>query len=117
DFWYRLRLGDFPCAIAPLPLAAKRGTKLAVGFAGPTVDGVAPVEVQVPADPAVEALTVTPVGPNGLAGWPVTLLVSDFDEALAGPSIGTPAQAQRLPVPSGVSGRFARKSQLDHFAF
>jgi tetratricopeptide (TPR) repeat protein len=37
--------------------------------------------------------------PNGLPGWPVSLLVSDHDELLAGASIGTPAQAQRLPVP------------------
>jgi hypothetical protein len=117
DYWYRLRLGDFPCAITPWPLAAKRGTKVSVGFAGPQVDGVAPVEVQVSADPLVEAVSVTPVGPNGLPGWPVELLVSDHEEVLAGPSLQTPAEAQRLPVPCGVSGRFLRKSQRDHFVF
>src|SRR5262249_29605831 len=61
--------------------------------------------------------TVAPTGPNGLPGWPVSLLVSDHDEFLAGPSLQTPAEAQRLPVPCGVSGRFLRKSQHDHFAF
>ena len=40
DFWYRLRIGDFPCATSPLPMAAKRGTKATVFFSGPCVDGV-----------------------------------------------------------------------------
>jgi hypothetical protein len=70
DFRYRLRIGDFPCAITPVPLAAKRGSKVTVNFAGPQVDGVVPVEVPTPSDPAIEAVTVTPVGPSGLPGWP-----------------------------------------------
>jgi hypothetical protein len=116
DFWYRLRIGDFPCAVTPLPAAVKRGSKASVTFAGPQVEGVAPVEVEAPADPAVEALSVAPVGPTGLPGWPVTLLLSDHDELLAGPSIGTLQQAQRLTPPCGVTGRFLRKSQKDHYA-
>src|SRR5262249_55847868 len=80
------------------------------------VDGVAPVEVQAPADPAVEAVSVTPVGPNGLPGWPVSLLVTDHDELTAGPSIGMLQQAQRLTPPCGVTRRFLHKSQKDHFA-
>ncbi|MFO0811274.1 MAG: PPC domain-containing protein [Gemmataceae bacterium] len=115
DYFYRLRIGDFPCAIAPIPLAAKRGAKVAVGFAGPQVDGVKALDVQLPTDPAIEAIPLTPVGPNGLPGWPVSLLVSDHDELLAAPSIETPAKAMRLPVPGGVTGRFLRKSQVDHF--
>src|SRR5205807_6031071 len=38
DYHYRLRIGDFPCATTPLPLAAKRGAKVSVQFAGPQVD-------------------------------------------------------------------------------
>src|SRR5690349_5695059 len=30
DFWYRLRIGDFPCAVSPIPMAAKRGGKVTV---------------------------------------------------------------------------------------
>ena len=36
DFHYRLRIGDFPCATTTFPLAAKRGSKVSVQFAGPT---------------------------------------------------------------------------------
>src|SRR5262249_1033429 len=42
-FWYRLRIGDFPCATTPLPLAVKRGSQTTVSFAGPGVESVAPV--------------------------------------------------------------------------
>lgn len=113
DFHYRLRIGDFPCAIAPLPLAAPRGRKLSVAFAGPAVEGVAPVELTTPADPGIAAIPVTPIGPVGLPGWPVTLALSDFEELLA--LEPTPPDGLPLPVPGGVTGRFSRKSQVDRF--
>jgi hypothetical protein len=114
---YRLRIGDFPCALTPLPAAARRGTKAAIRFAGTQVQDAAPVEVVVPADPAVEAVSVSATGPNGLPGWPVTLLVSEHDEFLAADGITSLAQSQQLNPPCGVTGRFLRKGQRDHFAF
>jgi hypothetical protein len=117
QFLYRLRIGDFPCALTPLPAAARRGTRATIRFAGPQVQDVAPVEVAMPADPAVDAVSVSPTSPNGLPGWPVSLLVSEHDEFLAADGIGTIAQAQRLNPPCGVTGRFLRKGQRDHFAF
>jgi hypothetical protein len=117
DFFYRLRIGDFPCATTPLPLAVKRGTKAAVQFAGPTVDGVAPVEVVVPADPSVTALSVAPRGANGLYGWPVSLELSDLDETLEQEPNNEPARANRIPVPGAVTGRFAEKGDLDYYVF
>jgi hypothetical protein len=115
DFRYCLRIGDFPCAIAPLPLAVTRGRKVPVGFAGPQVDGVAPVDVQAPSAPDIHAINVVPRGSNGIPGWPVTLLVSDMDEILAPDSL--PTEGLVLPVPSGVTSRFLRKSQVDHYRF
>lgn len=117
DFHYRLRLGDFPCATAPLPLAIKRGTKAKISFAGPNVAGVAPVEVEGPTDPAVEYLSVAPVGPSGLHGWPVTLHVSELDEALEKEPNDDAARATRLAVPGAVSGRFEKNDDVDHFVF
>jgi hypothetical protein len=117
DFWYRLRIGDFPCATTPLPMAAKRGSKVSVNFAGPTVAGVPPVEVQVPSDPAVDTVWVAPRGSNGLYGWPVALGVSDLEEVLEQEPNNEPAKANRLSIPCGVTGRFQEKGDLDHFAF
>ncbi len=79
DFVYRFRIGDFPCATAVVPMAIKRGSKATVTFAGPNVDGVAPLEVQVPADPALDIVWLTPKGKNGLSGWPVSVALSDLE--------------------------------------
>src|SRR5262249_40498863 len=117
DFYYRLRIGDFPCATSPLPMAAKRGSKVSVRFAGPNVDGVAPVEVEVPSDPTVTALQVAPKAGNGLYGWPVTLAASDLEEALEQEPNDEPAQANRVQIPSAITGRFEKKGDRDHYVF
>ncbi len=117
DFWYRLRIGDFPCATAPIPMAAKRGSKVTINFAGPTVEGVTPEEINVPTDPAVDVLWIAPKGANGLFGWPVALALSDLDEIVEEEPNNEPAKANRIPVPGGVTGRFLEKGDLDHYVF
>ncbi|HEY7329256.1 MAG TPA: PPC domain-containing protein [Gemmataceae bacterium] len=117
DFLYRLRIGDFPCATTTLPLAVKRGSKTAVRFAGPNVDGVAPVEVTAPADPAIEFLSMAPRGANGLHGWPVTLALSDIEETVENEPNDEPAKANRIPVPGAITARFEKKGDLDSFIF
>ena len=117
DFHYRLRIGDFPCATTPVPMAAKRGSKVAVHFAGPNVEGVAPVEVTVPTDPTV---TVAAGGAEGgeravrLAGVAVRQRPRRADGAGAEQRAG-----QGQPPPGAVrrDGRFEQKGDLDHFVF
>jgi hypothetical protein len=115
DFHYRLRIGDFPCATTPLPLAVKRGSKTLVNFSGPMTEGVAPVEVTAPADPMTEAVWVTPRGANGLSGWPVLLALSNLDEVVEQEPNNEPAKANRIPVPGAVTGRFQEKGDIDHY--
>lgn len=117
DYVYRLRIGDFPCATTPIPMAAKRGSKVNVNFAGPTVEGVAPVEVNVPGDPAINTVWVAPKGANGLSGWPVALAISDVDEVVEQEPNDEPAKATRVPVPGGVTGRFSKKGTVHHYGF
>ncbi|MFO0879017.1 MAG: hypothetical protein U0840_16865 [Gemmataceae bacterium] len=115
DFHYRLRIGDFPLATTPLPLAMKRGTKGPIRFTGPYVESAPPVEVQAPADPLVESVQVAPRGPNGLHGWPVLLHLSDLEEQLEREPNNDPKQAQRLAPPVAVTGRFETRDDLDHY--
>jgi hypothetical protein len=115
DFHYRLRIGDFPCATTPYPLAVKRGSKTKVAFAGPNVEGVAPVEVTAPTDPTVSVVWLAPKGANGLHGWPVALSLSDLPEVTEQEPNNEPAKATRLTVPCGVSGRFLEKGDKDFY--
>jgi hypothetical protein len=117
DFWYRLRIGDFPCATVPIPMAVRRGGQATVHFTGPMVEGVAPVEVAVPNDPGVTSVAVAPHGANGLYGWPVTLTVSDHEELVEQEPNNEPASANRIPVPAGVTGQFLQSGDVDHFVF
>lgn len=117
DFQYCLRIGDFPCATTPVPMAAKRGSKVSVSFAGPNVEGVPAVEVQTPSDPAVDTIWVTPTGANGMHGWPVPLALSDMDELMEQEPNNDPAHANRVPVPCGITGRFQEKGDIDHYVF
>ncbi len=117
DYWYRLRIGDFPCATAPVPMAARRGTRVKVAFAGPSVADCAPVEIAVPSDPAVTSLWLTPRRAGGQLGWPVLLAVSDLEQAVEREPNNDPAHANRIPLPGGVTGRFEAKGDIDHFVF
>ena len=117
DFAYLLRIGDFPCATSPLPMALKRGVKAPINFAGTMVEGVAPVEVTAPADPNTEVMWVTPRSAAGLAGWPVALAMSDVDEIVETEPNNEPAKATRVPVPGGVTGRIQERSDIDYYVF
>jgi hypothetical protein len=117
DFWYRLRIGDFPCATTPLPMAARRGSQVTVHFAGTNVEGVAPVEVAVPADPTRNTIWIAPKAANGLYGWPVALALSDHEELLEHEPNHDQARANRIPVPSGVTGRFLTTGAVHHYVF
>jgi hypothetical protein len=71
----------------------------------------------VPSDPAVNTLWVSPRGAGGLSGWPVALAVSDHDELVEQEPNNEPAQANRVPVPGGITARFLEKGDRDHFVF
>lgn len=117
DFWYRLRVGDFPTAITPFPLAAKRGSKASIGFAGADLDAVSPVAIDVPADHALEAVSIVPKGARPNSGWPVSVLLSDVDEVTEQEPNNDAAKANRVPFPCGISGRFQDKSDIDCYVF
>jgi len=117
EYFYRIRIGDFPLATTPIPMAAKRGTKAKVLFAGPAVDGVSPVDVEVPDDPTTNVVWVSPKGASGLHGWPVPLTLSDHDEAVESEPNNDPKQANRFSVPGGITGRFQQSDDPDYYIF
>ena len=53
DYFFRLRIGDFPLVTVPVPLAAQRGQKVPIQFAGPALAGAQPVTLTAPTDRTV----------------------------------------------------------------
>ncbi len=118
DWFYRLRIGDFPAAVTPMPLALRRGATGTIGFAGPSVEGVPAVTVAAPRDPDVQTIWLTPVRPeSGLPGWPVALTISDLEEQIEQEPNDEPSQANRVSLPGAVSGKLEKKYDRDHFIF
>lgn len=114
DYAYRLRVGEFPGATTAFPLAVQRGKPAVIGFAGPALEGVLPVNRPAAVGPV---LSVAPRRQSGVAGWPVPVLIVDHPETTEQEPNNAPAQANKLPVPGGVSARFGEKNDVDHFAF
>ena len=116
DFFYRLRIGEFPGAITAYPLAVQRGTEAKVGFAGPGADDIPPVAVKAPTDPLVSAINVAPKRAAGNFGWPLPVRFTDEPQIVETEPNNTPDKATKLAVPGGVSARFLEKGDVDHFA-
>ena len=117
DFHYRLRMGDFPMATSPIPMAMKRGTKGNINFAGPAVETALSQEVVAPVDPLLDSIWIAPKGKSGLTGWPVCVLLSDLTETMELEPNNEPAKANKIAIPSAITARLLEKGDLDHFSF
>ena len=116
DFFYRLRIGDFPAPITAFPLAIQRGVESKVGFAGVGTDDILPVNVKASADPSVPAIRVAPKRSAGNFGWSLPVLLTDEPQIVEAEPNNTPDKATKLAVPRGVSARFLEKGDIDHFS-
>jgi hypothetical protein len=117
DYLFRMRIGDFPLAIAPMPLAAQRGQEVKMGFVGTAVEDAVPVDLVVPKELHTDTLWVTPRGRGGLAGWPVALAVTDIPEQVAGAANLQAEKALRLQAPVGISARFVKRNETHYYRF
>ena len=113
DFFYRLRIGDFPGATTAFPLAAERGKTVSVGFSGP--DTIPTVSATAPKDASIAAFYAVPSAGKD-AGWPVPVLLTDYPQSVEVEPNDTPAQANKLSVPGGVTAKFDKAKDVDHFA-
>ena len=113
EFTYRLRIGNFAGATTAFPLAVERGKKTDVGFAGMGLDGVKPVSVT--AGAGIEVVNIAPIRAGGTSGWPVPVMVHDFPESVELEPNNEIAKANALPVPGGISAKFADKNDVDFF--
>ena len=114
DYAYRLRIGHFSSATTAFPVAVQRDQKAEIVFTGPEAKSLKPVNL-VTANGSAEY--VTPRSDSAHPGWPVPVRVSDTPQVTeVEPNDGV-GQANRLEVPSGVTGRLDKKNDRDCFRF
>src|SRR5205814_4110136 len=95
------------------PLAIEAGKSAKVGGSGPGGDRVTPIELTGKG----AAVYFEPRVGKGLPGWAVPVRVSPFPETVEREPNNEPGKANKVPVPGGVSARFAGKGDVDYFAF
>ncbi len=118
DFHFRLRVGNFPMATTPFPLAIRAGKTGSFAFAGPAVEATAPSTVDAAKATAGSTLTLYPkFAAGGDLGMGVELPVSNLTELVESTDNNTPAKATPLTVPCAVSGRLNKRGERDYYKF
>ncbi len=117
NHFYRLRIGGFPCINVPYPLGVQRGKTATLAFAGPDVEGVEPVTIDVPSDPQIKWLTVGAKRAGGTASGFATLRVGDAEEVLETEPNNTPEQSQKVNLTANFNGRLQQPGDVDRFTF
>jgi hypothetical protein len=113
DFRYRLRLGDFPLAIAAFPAGGKRATN--AHFTVDTIDdgAIGPITITLPPDSPRTWLDFKQ--PRGRGSAFVPVLCDDADELSPTHDNTTAHNASALRVPSAVTGRFDQPGRRRYY--
>ena len=118
DFHFRLRVGNFPMATTPFPLAIQAGKKGSFEFAGPAVEATAQAAADATKATAGSVITLYPkFSAGGELGMGVELPVSNLTEFVESMDNNSPAKATALTVPCGVSGRLNKRGERDYYKF
>ncbi len=112
DFFYRLRIGDFPLATTTFPIAAEEGSQLSFQLAGP--DGmVGRSQAAVPTN----RLTI-PLALKGRAGSTFARgFASTTHEVMEREPNDKVANATKVLLSEGINGRFDKLNDRDCYEF
>lgn len=112
---YHLRLGDFPCVNAPLPLATPRGSSRSVHWSGIDVADVEPANVDLPADWPHDWYPVFCRRTGGQTRAFAMLAVSDTPEVSEAEPNDVSDQANSFDLGVGLNGRLDLPRDRDCF--
>lgn len=115
NYRYRLRLGDFPLATAPYPLAAQRGTTANLAVVGSAVDGVAAVKVAIPANS--DRVSIPVKYPKGQGSSIISVAASNGLEQVEFEPNNTPETASPIELTGAINGRLEASHDRDYFQF
>jgi hypothetical protein len=113
---YRLRVGNFPLASVPFPLGAKQGSAASVSLAGPSVEGISPMQVNIAAGDATQ-VNVAAKLPGGQGSGFARLVVSDLDEAIEAEPNDQREQSTAVTLPAAINGRLEKAKDRDYYKF
>jgi hypothetical protein len=116
QYFYRLRIGDFPLVTCAFPVAGKHGSENAK-FA---LEGAGRGRVENVAMNIAEELSRAPVGvryPGGMGSGFASVLVADAPDFVSAEPNHQPNAAARIPLPTAISGRLSVHGQKDFYAF
>ena len=116
QYRYHLRLGEFPLVTVPFPLAIQAADrKPLVELAGPSVDGLGAFQFSsgIGARRQMSSVQFAKGGPSGF----FAIGTSDFATVAETEPNNEPAQANQVPLPVTINGRFDQPRDRDFFQF
>jgi hypothetical protein len=117
DYFYRLRIGDFPAAALPYPLAAKRGSEFTCQFADNAASVIEPVRGKAPTNPFQATLFLPARRAGGDAQSFAAIRLSDHKQTTETEPNNTPKAASRAQLGDDLNGRLETADDVDYFAF
>jgi hypothetical protein len=117
DYFYRLRVGDFPLVTAAYPLGVQKGSRTPVEATGPASGEVVRVEANAPADLAASRLNLKVQTPGGHGSAPLSVLVTNDIEQVEFEPNDTREQATVIEARGAINARFGLPHDRDHFRF
>ncbi|HEV3303679.1 MAG TPA: hypothetical protein VG055_28765 [Planctomycetaceae bacterium] len=117
DYFYRLRIGDFPAAPLPYPLAATRGGEFTCQFADNARSSIEPARGKAPSDPSQATLFVHVHQSDGNSQSFAAILLSDHKQATESEPNNSPKTASRVNLGDDLNGRLDLPDDVDHFVF
>jgi hypothetical protein len=114
---YRVRLGDLSLVSTPSPLAVSAGAASQVGFAGPLVEGIAPLTILAPLSAGRQSLNLSARGPSSQAAGFGTLYASDLPVFGETAPADKPDEASAAAIPGVVTGTLEAPKDRDLFQF
>jgi hypothetical protein len=112
---YALCVTDKPYVAHVFPFAGQAGQIISAEPIGSAAKVAPKVTMQLPPNAGLFRLPLT--NATGLATNPAAFVVSTLPQIIEQEPNDTPAQAQSLPIPCGVSGRMDKPRDVDYYRF
>jgi hypothetical protein len=114
---YRVRLGDLPLVSTPSPLAVSAGALSPIGFAGPQVEGVAPLSILAPASSTRQTLGISARAASSQAsGW-ASVYATELPVFGETAPADKPDETSTAAIPGVVAGTLETPKDRDLFQF